>query len=115
MKHSIPESANAVRRVVAKRHNLHVIVLLLVVASTLLLGVFAFRSNPLAGYVILCAAVAVEIAGIVLVVHLDKRLSVALGFVCPVCRGPLYDGRSNRLQFRGECPCCRQFIVDKLA
>ncbi len=89
-------------------------VLLLVVGAILILGVLALRWIPLARYAIIGGAISVEIAGIVLVARLDKRLSVALGFICPICHGALYDGRSNRLAFRGECPCCREFVVDRL-
>jgi|GEM_PF-2450754 len=52
--------------------------------------------------------------GIVYVIRLSKKQSVALGFVCPLCGGALYDGASNRLERRGECPCCKQFIIENL-
>jgi 4-amino-4-deoxy-L-arabinose transferase-like glycosyltransferase len=114
MKYAIPEASSALRRTVAKRHNFYVMILLLVVGAILILGVLALRRSPLVGYAVLGVAIAVEIAGTVLMMRLDKRLSVALGFICPICHGALYDGRSNRLASRGECPCCRQFVVERL-
>ena len=48
------------------------------------------------------------------VFRLSKRQSIALKYVCPLCGGALYDGRENRLGRRGECPCCKKFIMDRL-
>ncbi|HEY2342539.1 MAG TPA: hypothetical protein VGH90_05905 [Chthoniobacteraceae bacterium] len=54
-----------------------------------------------------------EIFGVLYVIRLSKRQSIDLGFTCPRCGGPLYDGRSNRLGFRGECPRCKQFVIEQ--
>ncbi len=78
MKYPIPETSSALRRAVARRHKSYVMALLLMVGAILILGILALRWIPLARYAIIGGAISVEIAGIVLVARLDKRLSVAL-------------------------------------
>jgi hypothetical protein len=65
--------------------------------------------------VLLVIAVLLEIPAFVYVCRLSEQQSIALGFVCPLCGGALYDGRDNRLGYRGECPCCKQSIIERLS
>jgi len=111
--YSLPPQLKELRRKLARSHNNRVLLL-----AGLLCGIIlASLHFPLSLTVLLsflAVAVVVEILGIIYVIRLSKRQSIALGFSCPRCRGPLYDGRSNRLGDRGECPCCKQFVIDQL-
>jgi hypothetical protein len=115
MKFILPPKLAAVRKTLARSHNRRVMLLLLA------LMVFVFPAFLLAqrhrdrDLVILAVGAGLfEILGMVYVARLAKRQSIALGFVCPLCGGSLYDGRDNRLGFRGECPRCKQSIIDRL-
>ncbi len=101
------------RRTLARSHNRRVMALAIGLGALLYLGVKVFPSRQLMLAWFLVVGV-MEVAAIVYVMRLSKRQSVSIGFVCPLCGGPLYDGRDNRIGFRGECPCCKRFIMDKL-
>ena len=101
------------RRTLARSHN-HRVGILLVPFLVYIFGTIALVQSRGVRDVVLLVGCVFAVAGLFYVINLSKRQSVALGFVCPLCSGPLYDGGDNRLIRRGECPCCKQFIIDKL-
>ena len=98
------------RRTLASNHNRRVAVLLLLLFVILFTGLRLIHSPR----IVFGIAFAFEIPGIIYVVRLGRRQSVALGYSCPRCGATLYDGASNRLAKSGECPSCKQFIMDDL-
>ena len=88
--------------------------LLMVMVALLVAGLLFARPHRVGVLAVLAGAILIEILGMVYVIRLSKKQSIALGFVCPLCGGVLYDGRSNRLSYRRECPCCKQFIIERL-
>jgi hypothetical protein len=112
MKFTLPPQISEKRRLLARSHNNRVMALLMLMFGCIFAGLYIFpRSTALCWLLPVCIG---EVAGIIYVIWLSKRQSIALGFVCPLCGGALYDGRNNRLGYRGECPCCKQFIIDRL-
>lgn len=109
--YSLPPALKELRRKLARSHNIRIMVLL-----GLCYGIIfsALRFHPSQSVLLAIVFIALGIIGVIYVIRLSKRQSVELGFVCPRCGGSLYDGRSNRLGTRGECPCCKQFIIDQL-
>ena len=114
MMQDVPPRYIEMRRKLARNHNSRVLILFLVLMVFLIAGVRLMASHRTAVYCVFGAAFLVEIAGIIFVFRLAKKQSIAMGYVCPLCGGSLYDGRDNRLGFRGECPRCKKFVVDKL-
>jgi len=114
MKFSLPPKLEAVRHTLARSHNRRVMLLLLLLTAFLLEGMRVSRHYHVGFFAVCVGGVLMVILGIIYIVRLSKNQSVALGFVCPLCGGALYDGASNRLGFRGECPRCKQFIIEKL-
>jgi hypothetical protein len=117
MKFTLPPPMSEKRRILARSHNNRVMILLVLILgyifTAVALTVVGLSPRAMLHFVLLIGCV-FGVAGIVYLIRLSKRQSVALGFVCPLCGGPLYDGRDNRLGHRGECPCCKQFIMDRL-
>jgi hypothetical protein len=112
MKFTLPPPMSEKRRVLARSHNNRVMAMLMLLLGCIFAGFYIFpRSAALFWLLPVCIG---EVAGIIYVIRLSKRQCVALGFVCPLCGGALYDGRDNRLGYRGECPCCKKFIMDRL-
>ncbi len=117
MKFTIPPKLDALRRQVVRSHNRRVMLLLLGVAAIIAMVVaveIPAQSNQTEMLIIGGVAALAEIIGIIVIIRLSKKQSIALGYACPLCGGALYDGRSNRLGNRGECPCCKKFILEKL-
>jgi len=115
MKFTLPPKLAAVRKTLARNHNRRVILLLLAMMAYIVSILQLDQLHHDAMLVILMAGTAlIGIPGIIYVIRSSKRQSIALGFVCPLCGGSLYDGKSNRLGFKGECPCCKQFVIERL-
>jgi hypothetical protein len=117
MKFTLPPQMSELRRTLARSHNNRVMILLVLLLGYIFTAVAltAVGLSPRAMlYFVLFVGCAFGVAGIVYVIRLSKRQCISLGFVCPLCGGTLYDGRDNRLGFRGECPCCKKFIMDRL-
>ena len=114
MNYTLPPKMRKMRRTLAASHNLRVVALMLLLCAFVVAGLLFFKSGlAMIGWLLVAGVV--EIALIFYIIRASKRQCVALGFVCPLCGGALYDGRSNRLGYRGECPCCKKFIMDKLS
>jgi hypothetical protein len=56
----------------------------------------------------------VPLGGVMLVSRWAKKQSVAIGFVCPLCGESLYEPPHTRLLSRGECPKCKQPVIEAL-
>jgi hypothetical protein len=97
-------------------HRYSCVVMLYMMIPIVILGVvFARTSNNLPMIAVFgVLAFLVLVVGIMYVSRLDMQQSVKLGFVCPQCRAGLYCATGNRLWIRGECPHCKQFIIEKL-
>ena len=111
--YSLPPRLKELRRVLARSHNNRVMLL----AALLFGSLFVVLRCNLSLWILLsllATAIVAEVLGVIYVIRLSRRQSIALGFSCPRCGGSLYDGRSNRLQSRGECPCCKQYVIDQL-
>lgn len=118
MKVTIPQKFDVLRRELARSHNRRVMLLVLGISAIIMVAVLPLaRSQGTEIQLVLALVVAAltGIFGIISIIRLSKQQSVALGYVCPLCGGALYDGRSNRLGFRGECPRCKKFIIEKLS
>jgi hypothetical protein len=114
MKYNLPLHLAEIRRRLARRHNRRIL-FLLVTMFVLILAALQFSPGHPAQVLLATIAMAlIEIMGLIYAIRLSKKQSMVLGFVCPLCGGPLYDGRSNRLGYQGECPCCKKFIIDRL-
>jgi hypothetical protein len=111
----LPPKSEALRRTIARSHNLRLFVHLLVMIPFLAGLIFARNHAPTWLFVgIAILTFLVFIYGHIYLNRLDIRQSVAIGFVCPLCGAGLYCGNVTRLWDRGECPHCKQTIVDKL-
>ena len=111
--HSLPPQLKELRRKLARSHNKRVMLLAGLLFASIFIALRLTLSQT-ALFSLLATAAIAEIIGVICVIRLSKRQSIASGFSCPRCGGSLYDGRSNRLGIRGECPCCKQFIIDQL-
>ena len=78
-----------------------------------LAGLLAARSHGARDWVF-AVGTFLGVMGIIYVIRIGRKQSIALGFVCPLCGGALYDFGSNRLGHRGECPCCKRLIIERL-
>jgi hypothetical protein len=113
MKFTLPPQMNETRRILVRSHNNRVGLVVVPVVCGVFGGFFLFQSRSAVQIWALGVSVA-GIVGVICAIRLSKRQSITLGYVCPLCGGPLYDGGDNRLGNRGECPCCKKFIIDKL-
>jgi hypothetical protein len=113
MKYTLPPKLAEIRRTLACSHNRRVLFLIVIYFVFVLAGALAARPHS-AGNWVLAVGTILAVMGIIYVIRLGKKQSIALGFVCPLCGGALYDFGSNRLGRRGECPCCKQFIIERL-
>ena len=111
--YSLPENLKAIRLTVARSQSRRVTLLVVGVFGLLFLVLCIARSRATL-FALLAMVICAEIGGIVYVMRLGKAQSIALGFACPLCGGALYDGNTNRLGNRGECPCCKRFVIDQL-
>lgn len=110
---NLPPNVKAMRRTLARSHNRRVLLLLaaIVILFISLPALKLAKPYRPAAIIGLCLF---GVIGIVYVIRLSKKHSIALGFVCPLCGGALYDGGDNRLGSQGVCPCCKLFIINKL-
>ena len=112
--YDLPPKLSELRLICARSHNRRVLLLTAILCIVLVAGLLSTHTRD--GLIAVVAlAGAVEIIGFVVVIRRAKQQSVELGFACPICHGALYDGRANRLRFRGECPQCKRFVIDLLA
>jgi hypothetical protein len=114
---TLPPKSDSRRRAIARSHNRRVVLILAPVILFVIIGVIFAKSNNLQILIIGVfgiLAVLVFIVGFKYVCRLDMKQSVELGFVCPQCGAGLYCGSLPRLWIRGECPHCKQFIIEKL-
>jgi hypothetical protein len=113
----LPPKADAMRRAIARSHNRRVVLILFPIIPFVIIGAVFVKSNNLqtaASVIFGILTLLIFIAGFMSVSRLDMKQSVKLGFVCPQCGKGLYCGSLPRLWIRGECPHCKQFIIEKL-
>jgi hypothetical protein len=117
MPFTLPPKFDSLRRAITRSHNRRVVIILWPMILFVIIGVVFAKSNNLQipmtvvfGILILL----VLITGFKFVSQLDMKQSVKLGFVCPQCGKGLYCATGDRLWIRGECPHCKQFIIEKL-
>jgi hypothetical protein len=115
MPFTLPVKFDTLRHILVRSHNRRVMIWFALMIPFLVIGVmFAKSSLPswlFGGFVILTLLVVVF--GMVYVNRLDKQQSVTLGFICPLCGTGLYCATLDRLWIRGECPHCKQSIIEK--
>lgn len=115
---TLPPKSDAMRRSIARSHNRRVVFIMGPVALLGILGiVFAKMSNINSLPIIVVFGVLCFLVMVVCMMYvsrLDMRQSIKLGFVCPQCGAGLYCAHVDRLWIRGECPHCKQFIIEKL-
>jgi hypothetical protein len=114
---TLPPKSDSMRLAIARSHNRRVVMILGPIVLFVIIGAIFSKSNNLQISMIEVfgiLAVLVFVVGFMYVSRLDMRQSVKLGFVCPQCRAGLYCATVNRLWIRGECPHCKQFIIEKL-
>jgi purine-cytosine permease-like protein len=113
----LPAKSDSLRRTIERSHNRRVIILLAIMLPFWFVGaVFAKSSIPswwIVG-VFWGLAILVYIFGFIYLNRLSKQHSVTLGFVCPLCGAGLYSATVARLWIRGECPHCKQAIIEMI-
>ena len=116
MAFTLPPKFDSLRRIIARSHNRRVAGLFVIMIPFFVIGVVFAKSNVsswfFGGFCIL--TILVYIFGFIHLSRLDKQQSVALGFICPLCGGGLYCATLDRLWIRGECPNCKQSIIEGL-
>jgi len=110
----LPPRLKTVRHTLAYSHNRRIILVMLVSYTAAYGGLLIAKYYHCSPWLALVGAGFIGIPGAFYALRLSKTQSIALGFICPLCNGALYDGRDNRLGSRGECPCCKQFIIERL-
>jgi len=118
MPFTLPKRFNVSRRILVRSHQHRVVIWFAIMIPFLVVGVVFDKLHVSLllfwGFVILTLLVGVF--GMAYVIRLDKRQCVALGLGCPLCGGALLNRNGfNWLLIRGECPCCKQSIIDKLS
>jgi hypothetical protein len=105
------------RRAIARSHNRRVVLIFGPIVLFVIIGVIFAKSNNLQTPIIGVFGILTFLVFVVAfkcVNGLNMKQSVKLGFVCPQCGAGLYCARLPRLWIRGECPHCKQFIIEKL-
>jgi hypothetical protein len=114
MKYTLPPKLAEIRRTLARSHNRRVLFLMVIIFVFILAAVIVARRHHAGVQALLLGTIPIEVTALIYIIRIAKKQSIALGFVCPLCGGALYDFGDNRLGRKGECPCCKQFIIDKL-
>jgi hypothetical protein len=116
MPHKFPAKFDSVRRILRRSHQRRVLVLGAFMIP-FLAGIVTLGKLAIPLWLVLIPAIlgfAVFILGLVFVNSLDRKESVTLGFVCPLCGAGLYCATLNRFWIHGECPHCKQPIFVEL-
>jgi 1,4-dihydroxy-2-naphthoate octaprenyltransferase len=98
MKFSLPPKLREMRGTIARNHNRRVLLVMVAFFTWVLLALLLARRHQAADWTVLVSGMVMVILGVVHIIRLSKKQSVALGFVCPLCGGALCDGRDNRLE-----------------
>ena len=114
MSNGVPVYFDEMRLRVARSHNLRVLAILPLLGLPLVISILLHLHGPLVSALTLVGMAVTLIAGMLIITRLDNRQCIHIGFICPICDGPLYDGRSNALSNKGSCPCCKKLILSKL-
>jgi hypothetical protein len=115
----LPPKSDVMRRTIARSHNRRVVLILWPLALCVILVAASVKLYNLQMPITIIGAFGILIfllliTSLIYVSRLDMRQSVKLGFVCPQCGAGLYCATLPRLWIRGECPHCKQFIIEKL-
>jgi len=101
-------------RTIARSHNRYLVWIVGAWFILTVAGLKISQSQRTLGFGILGGSLVVPLGGVMMVSRWAKKQSVAIGLVCPLCGGSLYVPPHTRLLTRGECPQCKQSVIEAL-
>jgi len=115
MKSVLPAELESKRIKIAKTHNRLVCVLFagLIVALSLsipFLDIAYLKKEPIVGVFLGFLVIGAEVYGLYRIIRHDKELCHMLGYLCPICREPLYEARASTW-LNGMCPKCHKSVL----
>lgn len=82
--------------------------------ATCFAGLQVAKVHQTGGFTLIALSFVMILTGTAFMARQTRLQSEALGFVCPLCGKSLYEPRHGRLSSSGECPHCKQPILDHL-
>jgi hypothetical protein len=114
MSATLPPEYDHKLRTIARAHNRYLVWIVGVWFILTVVGLKISQTQQTLGFSILGGSLVVPLGGVWLISQWAKKKSVVMGLVCPLCGASLYEPPHTRLLSRGECPKCKQPVIEAL-